>query len=60
MVMAEGQWSLEIEKAWANLFRMIVLQMRRAYADLEEVVNWSYYHTILCILKPQNLKTLKP
>ena len=52
MVMAEGQWSLEIEKAWANLFRMIVLQMRRAYADLEEVVILSHY--------PLHLETSKP
>ena len=35
MVMAEGQWSLDIEKAWANLFRLIVQQMSRAYADHE-------------------------
>ena len=37
MVMAEGQWSIDIERAWANLFRLIVQQMSRAYADLEEV-----------------------
>ena len=35
MVMAEGQWSIDIERAWANLFRLIVQQMSRAYADLE-------------------------
>merc|ERR1719228_1447181 len=35
MVMAEGQWSIDIESAWANLFRLIVQQMSRAYADLE-------------------------
>ena len=35
--MAEGQWSIDIERAWANLFRLIVQQMSRAYADLEEV-----------------------
>ena len=37
MVMAEGQWSIDIERAWANLFRLIVQQMSRAYADLEVV-----------------------
>ena len=37
MVMAEGQWSIDIEKAWANLFRLIVQQMSRAYADLEVI-----------------------
>ena len=35
--MAEGQWSIDIERAWANLFRLIVQQMSRAYADLEVV-----------------------
>jgi len=35
MVMAEGQWSIDIESAWARLFKMLVLMMSRAYTEKE-------------------------
>jgi hypothetical protein len=31
--MAEGQWTLEIEAAWAQLFKLLTFHMKSAYSS---------------------------
>jgi hypothetical protein len=31
--MAEGQWTLEIESAWAQLFKLLTFHMKSAYSS---------------------------
>ena len=35
MVMAEGQWSIDIEGAWIQLFKILVQMMKGAYEEKE-------------------------
>jgi len=35
MVMAEGQWSIDIEGAWIQLFKILVQMMKVAYEERE-------------------------